>query len=157
MKGYPHSMKIYLGFTVAGNRSSVEAARRIVSVLQLMGHDVLTTHLLRDDAWDADRRVPAEEIFARDMKWLAECDIFVAEVSGSSFGLGFETGYLLGATTKKTVLFYDRTVQDRLSLLIVGNTHPNCRLVPYARLNELEELVQIHVLSPDVSTSPRRN
>ena len=84
-------MKIYLGFTVAGNRSSVEAAKRILSVLQFMGHDVLTTHLLRDDAWDADRRVPPEEIFARDMKWLAECDIFVAEVSGSSFGLGFET------------------------------------------------------------------
>ena len=114
-------MKIYLGFTVAGNRSSVEAAKRILSVLQLMGHDVLTTHLLRDDAWDADRRVPPEEIFARDMKWLAECDIFIAEVSGSSFGLGFETGYLLGATTKETVLFYDRAVQDRLSLLIVGN------------------------------------
>lgn len=150
-------MKIYLGFTVAGNRSSVEAAKRILSVLQLMGHDVLTTHLLRTDAWDADRRVPPQGIFARDMKWLAECDIFVAEVSGSSFGLGFETGYLLGATTKKTVLFYDRAVQDRLSLLIVGNTHPNCCLVPYAQPDELEELVRRHVLPPDSSASPRRN
>jgi nucleoside 2-deoxyribosyltransferase len=150
-------MKIYLGFTVAGNRSSVEAAKKILSVLQLMGHDVLTTHLLRTDAWDADRRVPPQEIFARDMKWLAECDIFVAEVSGSSFGLGFETGYLLGATTKKTVLFYDRAVQDRLSLLIVGNTHPNCRLLPYAQLDELEELVRRCVLPPDSSASPRRN
>ena len=149
-------MKIYLGFTVAGNRSSVEAAKRILSVLQLMGHDVLTTHLLRDDAWDADRRVPPEGIFARDMKWLAECDIFVAEVSGSSIGLGFETGYLLGATTKKTVLFYDRAVQDRLSLLIVGNTHPNCRLLPYTQLDELEELVRRRALPPDSSASPRR-
>jgi hypothetical protein len=150
-------MKIYLGFTVAGNRSSVEAAKKILSVLQLMGHDVLTTHLLRTDAWDADRRVPPQEIFGRDMKWLAECDIFVAEVSGSSFGLGFETGYLLGATTKKTVLFYDRGVQDRLSLLIVGNTHPNCRLVPYTQLDELEDLVRRRVLPPDSSASPRRN
>ncbi len=33
-----------------------------------------------------------------------ECDLFVA-VTSSSFGLGFETGYLLGATTKKTLLF----------------------------------------------------
>lgn len=150
-------MKIYLGFTVAGNRSSVEAAKRILSVLQLMGHEVLTTHLLREDAWDADRRVPPQEIFARDMKWLTECDIFVAEVSGSSFGLGFETGYLLGATTKKTVLFYDRAVQDRLSLLIVGNAHPNCRLLPYTQLDELEELVRRRVLPPDSSASPQRN
>jgi hypothetical protein len=36
------------------------------------------------------------------------------EVSGSSFGLGFETGYLLGATTKKTVLFYRKDVEKYL-------------------------------------------
>jgi 2'-deoxynucleoside 5'-phosphate N-hydrolase len=85
-------MKVYLGFTVAGNRSSMQAARKILGVLQSMGHQVLTSHLVREDAWDADRMVPPQEIFARDMKWLAQCDIFVAEVSGSSFGLGFETG-----------------------------------------------------------------
>ena len=122
-------MKIYLGFTVAGNRSSVEAAKKILSSLQSMGHEVLTSHLLQEDAWDADRRVPPQEIFARVMKWLAECDMFVAEVSGSSFGLGFETGYLLEATAKKTILFYERAAEHRISLLIVGNTHPNCCLV----------------------------
>jgi hypothetical protein len=76
------------------------------------------------------------------MRWLALCDIFIAEVSGSSFGLGFEAGYLLGATPKKTVLFYDRAVERKISLLIVGNTHPNCMSVPYAGLDELEELVR---------------
>jgi 2'-deoxynucleoside 5'-phosphate N-hydrolase len=146
-------MKIYLGFTVAGNRSSVEAAKKILSVLQSMGHEVLTSHLLREDAWEADRRVPPQQIFARDMRWLAQCDIFIGEVSGSSFGLGFETGYLLGATAKKTILFYERAAQDKISLLIVGNTHPNCSLVPYSRLDELDELVRSRVLSPDSSAS----
>jgi 2'-deoxynucleoside 5'-phosphate N-hydrolase len=141
-------MKIYLGFTVAGNRSSVEAAKRILSVLQSMGHEVLTSHLLREDAWEADRRVPAQEIFARDMRWLTECDIFVGEVSGSSFGLGFEAGYLLGATAKKTILFFERAAQERISLLIVGNTHPNCSLVPYSQPDELEALVRSRVCSP---------
>src|SRR5262250_3480512 len=83
-------MKIYLGFTVAGDRSSVEAAKKILGVLQSMGHEVLTSHLMREDAWDADRRVAPQEIFARDMAWLAQCDLFVAEVSRSSFGLGSE-------------------------------------------------------------------
>jgi nucleoside 2-deoxyribosyltransferase len=97
-------MKIDLGFTVAGNRSSIEAAKRILTVLQFLGHEVLTSHLMSDDAWQADWSVAPEKIFARDMNWLAECDLFIAEVTGSSFGLGFETGYLLGATTKKTIL-----------------------------------------------------
>jgi hypothetical protein len=34
------------------------------------------------------------------MNWLTACDVFLAEVSGSSFGLGFETGYLLGQRRK---------------------------------------------------------
>ena len=120
----------------------MEAAKKIVDVLQSMGHEVLTSHLLREDAWEGDRRLPPQEVFARDMRWLAQCDIFIAEVSGSAFGLGFETGYLLGATPKKTILFYERAVERKISLLIVGNTHPNCILAPYSRLDELEELVQ---------------
>jgi 2'-deoxynucleoside 5'-phosphate N-hydrolase len=135
-------MKIYFGFTVAGSRSSVQAAKRIVAILQAMGHEVLTSHLVGEDAWEADRLVPPQEIFARDMKWLEECDLFVAEVSGSSFGLGFETGYLLGATTKRTILLYQRQLEPAISLLITGNTHPNCVLVPYFRVEELEDLVR---------------
>ena len=136
-------MKIYLGFTVAGDRSSLEAAKKILGALQSMGHEVLTSHLVREDAWDADRRVAPQEIFARDMAWLAQCDLFAAEVSGSSFGLGFETGYLLGATQKK-----NGDAEHRISLLIVGNTHPNCILVPYSGLDELEDLVRQRVSSP---------
>ena len=120
----------------------MEAAKKIVEVLQSMGHEVLTSHLLREDAWEVDRRLPPQEVFARDMRWLAQCDIFIAEVSGSSFGLGFETGYLLGATPKKTILFYERAVERVISLLIVGNTYPNCILAPYSQLDELEELVR---------------
>lgn len=131
-------MKIYFGFTVAGDRSAVMAARKIVDILLEMRHEVLTRHLLRDDAWEADRLITPKEVYLRDMKWLEQCDLFMAEVSGSSFGLGFETGYLLGATTKKVVLFYRRDVETKISLLITGITHPNCRLAPYSDLDEVE-------------------
>src|SRR5258708_40111165 len=80
-------MKIYFGFTVAGNRSSLEAARRIVEVLVQMGHQVLTRHLVRDDAWEADRRITPQEVYLRDMKWLEQCGLFMAE--GGSFCICF--------------------------------------------------------------------
>jgi len=131
-------MQIYFGFTVAGDRSAVNAARKIVGILEEMGHEVLTRHLVEENAWEADRSISPREVYLRDMKWLEKCDMFIAEVSGSSFGLGFETGYLLGATTKKIVLFYRRDVESKISLLITGNSHPNCRLVPYVELNEVE-------------------
>lgn len=136
-------MKIYFGFTVAGDRSSVEAARRIVRALEAQGHEVLTKHLIEDNAWDADRRISARAVYARDMKWLEESDCFMAEVSGSSFGLGFETGYVLGATTKRVVLFYRRDLETKISLLITGNTHPGCTLVPYSDVHEVEEFIHL--------------
>src|SRR5260370_39181738 len=89
-------MQIYFGFTVAGDRSAVTAARKIVGILEEMRHEVLTRHLVEDNAWEADRSLTPKEVYLRDMKWLEQCDMFIAEVSGSSFGLGFETGYLLG-------------------------------------------------------------
>ena len=80
-------MKIYFGFTVAGERSGLEVARRIVHLLEKLGRVVLTRHLVDDDAWEADRRISPQQVYLRDMVWLQQCDIFIAEVSGSSFGL----------------------------------------------------------------------
>jgi len=131
------AMKIYFGFTVAGDRSAIVAARKIVGLLLEMGHEVLTRHLVEDNAWDQDRTLTPKEVYLRDMTWLDHCDVFIAEVSGSSFGVGFEAGYLLGATSKKVVLFYRREAEAKISLLITGITHPNCTLLPYSDFSEV--------------------
>jgi hypothetical protein len=138
-------MKIYFGFTVAGDRSSIDAARKVVHQLEEMGHEVLTRHLVSDNAWEADRSVSPQDVYRRDMAWLGQCEVFIAEVSGSSFGLGFETGYMLGATSKKVVLLYRRDVEQRVSLLITGNTHPNCTLMPYANVEEIMRFVTCNI------------
>ena len=138
-------MKIYFGFTVAGDRSTVETARSMVQCLEGLGHEVLTRHLVSDDARAADRLLGPQAVYRRDMAWLRQCDLFIAEVSGSSFGLGFEAGYLLGGSTIKVILLYSRNSKDKISLMITGNTHPNCTLVPYASLAEVEEFIQNHV------------
>ena len=131
-------MKVYFGFTVAGDRSSVVAARRIVEWLESHGHEVLTRHLVREDAREQDRAFGPREVFERDMQWLAAADIFIAEVSGSSFGLGFEAGYVLGSSRRKVILFHRVEAADRISLLITGNTHSNCTVVAYQTLEEVE-------------------
>lgn len=135
-------MKIYFGFTVAGNRSSLEAARRIVELLVEMGHEVLTRHLIQHDAWEADRRISPAEVYRRDMRWLELCDLFMAEVSGSSFGVGFETGYLLGATNKKVVLFFRRDAEKTISRIITGVAHPNRTVLPYSQVEEVETWIK---------------
>jgi len=134
-------MKVYFGFTVAGDRSSLQAARRIVEWLDKRGHEVLTRHLVSEDAREQDRLLGPRQVFERDMRWLDAADLFIAEVSGSSFGLGFETGYVLGSSGRKAILFYRAESADRISLLITGNRHPNCTVASYQSMEELESLL----------------
>jgi hypothetical protein len=148
-------MKIYFGFTVAGDRSAIDTARRVVELLEEYGHEVLTRHLVDADAWKADRLIGPQDVFRRDMAWLQQCDLFIAEVSGSSFGLGFETGYLLGATSKKVILLYRREMEHKVSLLITGNTHPNCTLVPYFTVGEVERFLATSTVIREDTSSPR--
>jgi len=138
-------MKVYFGFTVAGDRSAVDTARKVVQLLEERGHEVLTRHLVSDNAWEADRAISPQDVFRRDMGWLDQCDLFIAEVSGSSFGLGFESGYLLGATDKKVVLLYRRDLENKISLLITGNTSANCLLVPYSTVEEVERFILANI------------
>ena len=130
-------MKIYFGFTVAGDRSTVDTARRIVAQLESSGHQVLTSHLVRDDARILDRAVSPKHVYERDMRWLAECDVFIAEVSGSSFGLGYEAGFVLAGSGKRAILFHHADAADRISLLITGNTHPRCAVVAYRTFDDI--------------------
>jgi nucleoside 2-deoxyribosyltransferase len=91
---------------------------------------------VEEGAAQADRSLPPAAVFERDMAWLEECDIFIAEVSGSSFGIGYEAAYALTALDKPAVLFFRQELAGRISLLITGNTHPRCRLAPYRAVED---------------------
>jgi nucleoside 2-deoxyribosyltransferase len=137
-------MRVYLACTVRGDRGGVEAGRAICARLLEHGHEVLTTHLLADDVDEAEAALAADQIFRRDLEWLASCDALVAEASGSSYGVGFEVGYVLGrahATGQRVVLLYDRARRDRVSRLIAGNRHERCATFEYGSLTELTAFI----------------
>ena len=89
-------MNVYLACTVRGDRGGVAIARAICSRLQQHGHTVLTTHLLADDVDAAEAQVTEQDVYRRDIEWLDASGLLVAEASGSSYGVGFEVGYVLG-------------------------------------------------------------
>jgi 2'-deoxynucleoside 5'-phosphate N-hydrolase len=133
-------MKVYLACTVRGDRSGVLAGRAICERLQRHGHEVLTTHLLADDVESTESQLTEGDVFRRDLEWLRSCDVLVAEASGSSYGVGFEVGYILGrapATGQHVVLVYDRGRRHAISRLITGNDDRSCRTFGYASIDEL--------------------
>ena len=137
-------MTIYLACTVRGDRGGVLAGRAICERLHRHGHHVLTTHLLRDDVEAAESQLTEREIFERDMDWLSRCDVLVAEASGSSYGVGFEVGYVLGRaahTRQRVVLLYDSARRHAVSRLITGNSAAACTTFGYASIDELTAFI----------------
>lgn len=137
-------MKIYLACTVRGDRGGVLAGRAICARLQHHGHEVLTTHLLADDVDAAESRLTADDVYRRDLEWLTSCDVLVAEASGSSYGVGFEVGYVLGraqATGQRVVLLHDVARRDAVSRLITGNCDAACTTFGYGSIEELTAFI----------------
>jgi nucleoside 2-deoxyribosyltransferase len=137
-------MLIYLACTVRGDRSGTIAGRAICDRLRHHGHEVLTAHLLEDNVETAEGRLTEEAVFRRDLEWLSRCDVLVAEASGSSFGVGFEVGYVLARadrTGQQVVLLYDRARANRVSRLVVGNVHSACATFGYTSVDELLDFI----------------
>jgi len=137
-------MKIYLACTVRGDRGGVAAGRVICQRLLHHGHEVLTTHLLADDVDTAESLITEGEVFRRDLEWLTACDVLVAEASGSSYGVGFEVGYVLGraaASGQRVVLLYDAARRDKVSRLITGNDDTACTTFGYTTVEELTAFI----------------
>jgi len=137
-------VKIYLACTVRGDRGGVLAGRAICERLQRHGHDVLTTHLLADDVEAAESSLTEGDVFRRDLEWLTACDVLVAEASGSSYGVGFEVGYVLGRAREsgqRVVLLYAASRRDKVSRLITGNDDGACTTFAYTSVDELTAFI----------------
>jgi hypothetical protein len=66
--------------------------------------------------------------------------VLVAEASGSSYGVGFEVGYLIGRareTRQRVVLVYDAARRHAVSRLVIGNCDEACTTFAYDSLEDL--------------------
>lgn len=141
-------MRIYLACTVRGDRCALGELRALAQLLEASGHTVLTKHLLDDDVDTAESALTERAVYERDIDWLESCDLLIAEASGSSFGVGFEVGYLLGRTdrtTQRVLLLYRANRERQVSRLIVGNAHPRCAVLKYENPEDLVLRVTSHL------------
>ena len=137
-------MTVYLACTVRGDRSALGIVRHVAARLEAMGHEVLTAHLLQDYVDEAEGDLSNEAVFERDLRWLESCDLLVAEASGSSYGVGFEVGYILGraaATGQRALVLYDAARTSAVSRMLSGNTHPACTTLAYETTAQIDEFL----------------
>ena len=140
-------MRVYLACTVRGDRGGVLAARAIAERLRALGHEVLTSHLLEDGVDDSEASQSEREVFQRDRAWLDACDAVVAETSGSSWGVGFEVGYVTGraaSTGQRVFVLYDVARRHLVSRLMVGYNDKHGAACEYRTLDDVRAFIDAH-------------
>lgn len=124
-------MKIYFAGAIRGGRQDAARYRQIIRLLKEHG-DVLTEHVGHDDLDRAERDMSDQAIYMRDMFWLEEADILIAEVTVPSHGVGYEIAR--AETLEKGILcLYRPESAHRLSALIAGNANVQCEEYEHRR------------------------
>ncbi len=113
-------MKIYFAGSIRGGRDDREIYFSLIQILKEFG-EVLTEHFGHESLTDqGDKDIEEEDIFKRDMDWVREADVIVAEVTQPSLGVGYELGQA-EAMNKPTLCLFRKIEGKSLSAMIAGN------------------------------------
>ena len=137
-------MKIYFAGSIRGGRGDASLYQQIIALLRQHG-EVLTEHVGDANLTSVGEDGPSDaEIYERDMAWLTEADVVVAEVTIPSHGVGYEVARAEGLG--KPVLCLYRPVTGRpLSAMLAGHSGIRCEV--YGSAAELGPILN-RFLSP---------
>lgn len=119
-------MKIYFAGSIRGGRDDKDIYFSIIKELQKYGQ-VLTEHIGDPNLTARGEEIDVEQIFRRDMDWVKECDLVVAEVTNPSLGVGYEIGQA-ESFGKKILCLYREVEGKRISAMVLGNTYLQIQL-----------------------------
>lgn len=116
---------IYFSGSITGGRGDVAVYRSLIRALENEGHRVLAGAVAAEDVGASGEELSRREIFARDLRWLDESDLLIAEVTTPSHGVGYEIAYARWQRRVPVIALTRR----RCSAMIAGD--PEVELIEY--------------------------
>lgn len=127
-------MKIYFSGSIRGGRGDADLYSKLIRELKKHG-EVLTEHI---GAEEIANTLSDREIHDRDLRWLEEADLVIAEVTTPSLGVGYEIGRAV-AMDKKVVCLYREDDGKPISAMIIGS--PDITGYRYSDLASAKKLI----------------
>lgn len=120
-------MKIYLAGSISGGRIFENNLLKISNILENMGHTVMTKDSVvkTNDLKKSNTLLLSfrKFIVKRDLKWIKNSDLFIAEVSTYSHGVGYE--HRCAEEFKKPILLlrHASLQKERYSAFLDGQSY----------------------------------
>lgn len=128
-------MKIYFATSISGANDAIINNILLIETLKKYGK-VLTEHFAGVSK-TGETNLSDKEIHDRDLKWIDECDVIVAEVSNPSLGVGYEIRY--GIEHGKRILCLKQKNGKRLSAMVAGSDY--LEVEEYAGEEEVKKII----------------
>ena len=139
------ALTIYFAGAISGGRGDVARYRAIVDALAADGHRVLAGAVATEEVGDGGESLDPSWIFSRDIGWLSEADVLVAEVSTPSTGVGYEIAAARYRYGIPVICLYRSAFTKRCSAMISGDREIvliECDEMPGMQVRLREELAK---------------
>ena len=132
-------MNIYFCGSIRGGRDLAEIYEKMIGLLSHYGK-VLTEHLGSDEGIESkDRVLTDREIHDRDLQWIVESGMLVAEVTVPSLGVGYEIGRAI-EMGKPVLCLFKQSSEYTISAMIAGSEKVEMKY--YQTLEEVKDLFE---------------
>ena len=132
--------KVYFACSIAGGRDHAHVYSDIVQYIKDAGGQVLSELFADKELTDeVGMNMDPAFVWNRDVEWVKEADVIIAEVTQPSLGVGYELGIAEYIKTPVLALF-DETSGRRLSPVISGN--PHIQTIRYKDVSETKPAIQ---------------
>ena len=142
MTKFPNKTNIYFACSITGGREYESIYQEIVAALLADGHEIPTSHLAQSEVMDGERQLAPRDVYARDVDWIKNCDVLIAEVSVPSHGVGYEIGYALNIGKP---VFCIHQNDRRVSKMITGNPDPALTVQEYSNTGEAISQLRLYL------------
>ena len=131
-------VKIYFAGSIRGGRDDADLYLQIIRYLQKYG-EVLTEHVGNKELTILGEDEKTDDyIYKRDMDWILQSNVIVAEVTTPSLGVGYEIS--TGVKNNKDILCLHRSRDGKsLSAMIAGC--PDVTNKQYRNLDEAKQII----------------
>ena len=113
--------KIYFAGSIRGGRDDAQLYTELISYIKSKNAVVLTEHIGDNNLLKQEKNLTDKEIYTRDIEWLKECDLVIAECTKPSLGVGYELAFAEKLNKSVNVIY--RNKECKLSAMILGDEY----------------------------------
>lgn len=131
-------MNIYCAGPIRGNLTYQESYKKIIEYVENLGHSVLAE--LSNESY-SNIALTDKQIYKRDINWIDESKVMIAEASGPSLGVGFEISYAIFQRKIPVLALYNSEVQQ-ISAMIMGCDSPLLSAQKYPNYEDMKKIIE---------------